>query len=70
MNEPRHDMARFCVKELRNLVNTFVLICEKIANGDCSFLACWKVDSVLWDDVLPLGQTEPLRRVKVGFEHS
>jgi hypothetical protein len=47
-----------------------VLVCEKIADCNDSFLTRWKVGGVFWADVLSLGQTKPLRAIKIGFKHS
>jgi hypothetical protein len=69
MEEGCNDNAAICVEQSCNRVDAVVLIGEKIADSDCSFLGYRKVDSVRLDDVSPLSQTESLRRVEIGLEH-
>jgi len=45
-----------------------MLIREKVADGNRSLLAWWKADRVLWAGVLPLAQTEAVRRVEIGLK--
>lgn len=68
MDQVCYDATAGCFEQFCNFVNVFVLIREKIADGDGPFLNRWKVDGVLLNDVPLLGQTKPLRRVQIRFE--
>ena len=46
------------------------MICEKIADGDCPFLGCWKSVGVLRGNESQLSQSKPLPRVQMMRKES
>src|SRR5262245_11074505 len=68
-NEARDHNSPICVQQTRNLIDVLVLICEEIANGDCTPLAYWKICCVLRENIFPLGETESLGSVQIRLKH-